>query len=59
MLYRNELDKACFTHDQGYSDSNYLTKRTVSGKSLKNRASIKLLEIVDMMDIKSISKWGL
>ena len=28
-LYRNELDKACFTHDASYSDSNDLAKRTI------------------------------
>ena len=34
----NELDKACFTHDAAYSDSKYLTKRTVADKILKNKA---------------------
>ena len=34
----NELDKACFTHDAGYSDSKDLTKRTVADKILKNKA---------------------
>ena len=37
-IYMNELDKACFTHDAAYSDSNDLTKRTVADKILKNRA---------------------
>ena len=36
--YRNELDKACFPHDAAYSGSRYLTKRTISDKSLKDRA---------------------
>ena len=37
-IYMNELDKACFTHDAAYSDSKYLTKRTIADKNLKNRA---------------------
>ena len=28
-LYRNELDKACFTHNAAYSESKDLAKRTV------------------------------
>ena len=31
-LYRNELDKACFTHDAAYSDSKDLARRTTSDK---------------------------
>ena len=34
----NELDKACFTHDAGYSDNKDLTKRTVADEILKNKA---------------------
>ena len=37
-LYRNELDKACITHDAAYSDSKDLAKRTISDKILKDRA---------------------
>ena len=37
-IYKNELDKACFDYDAAYSDSKYLTKRTVADKSLKNKA---------------------
>ena len=37
-IYKNELDKACFTHDAAYSDSKDLTKRAVADKILKNRA---------------------
>ena len=29
-LYRNELDKACFSHDAACSDSKDLAKRTMS-----------------------------
>ena len=38
-IYKNESDKACFGHDAAYSDSKDLTKRTVSDKILRNRAS--------------------
>ena len=37
-IYKNELDKACFTHDAAYSDSKDLPKRTVADKILKDRA---------------------
>ena len=37
-IYKNELDKACFTHDAAYSDSEDLTKITVADIILKNRA---------------------
>ena len=31
-IYKNELDKVCFTHNAAYSDSKDLAKRTVSDK---------------------------
>ena len=37
-MYRNELDKACFTHEVEYSGSKDLAKRTISDKILKDRA---------------------
>ena len=37
-LYRNELDKACFTYGLAYSDNKDLAKRTISDKILKHRA---------------------
>ena len=37
-IYKNELDKACFTHGAAYSDSKDLIKRTVADKILKNKA---------------------
>ena len=37
-IYMNGLDKACFTHDDAYSDSKDLTKKTVEDKILKNKA---------------------
>ena len=36
-IYKNELDKAYFTHDAAYSDSKDLTKRTAADKILRNR----------------------
>ena len=50
-IYKNELDKACFDHDAGYSDSKDLTKRTVADKILRDEALI-LLKIQSMMGIK-------
>ena len=37
-IYKNELDKACFAHDDTYSDSKDLTKRTIADKIFKNKA---------------------
>ena len=37
-LYRNELDKVCCARDAAYSDSKYLTKRTIPDKILKEKA---------------------
>ena len=37
-IYKNELDKACFTHYAAYFDSKHLTKRTAADKILRNRA---------------------
>ena len=37
-IYKNELDKVCFSHDAAYSDSKDLIKRTVADKILKNKA---------------------
>ena len=37
-LYRNELDKACFAHDVAYSDSNDLSKTTISDRNFKDIA---------------------
>ena len=37
-IYKNELDKACFTHGAAYSDSKDLTKRTAADIILRNRA---------------------
>ena len=37
-LYRNELDKACFSNDAAYSGSKDLAKKTISHKILIDRA---------------------
>ena len=37
-IYRNELDKASFSHDAAYSDSKDLTKRTAADKVLRDKA---------------------
>ena len=50
-IYKNELDKACFTHDAAYSDSKNLTERAVADKTLRIEHLI-LLKIQNMMDIK-------
>ena len=34
-FYRNELEKVCFSHDEAYSDSKDLTKRTISDKDFE------------------------
>ena len=37
-IYKNELGKTCFSHDAACSDHKYLAKRTVSGKTVKDKA---------------------
>ena len=37
-LHRNGLDKACFAHDEAYSNSKDIVTRTISDKVLKDRA---------------------
>ena len=37
-IYKNELDKACFTQDAAYPDSKDLPKRTISDKILKDKS---------------------
>ena len=38
FIYKNELDKACFQHDNAYGKSKDLIKRTQSDKVLKDKA---------------------
>ena len=37
-IYKIKLDKVCFAHDAAYSDCKDLAKRTISDKTLKDRA---------------------
>ena len=37
-IYQNELDKACFQHNMAYGEFKDLTRRTVSDKTLCNKA---------------------
>ena len=37
-IYQNELDKACFHTDMAYGDFKDLTRRTASGKILREKA---------------------
>ena len=36
-VYQNELGKGCFQHDMTYRDFKDLTRRTVSGKILRDK----------------------
>ena len=38
IIYKNELDKACFQHDMAYVKSKHLAKRTESDKVLRDKA---------------------
>ena len=38
LIYKNELDKACFQHNMAYGKSKDLAKRTESDKVLRNKA---------------------
>ena len=38
VIYKNELNKACFQHDMAYGKSKDLAKRTQSGKVLRDKA---------------------
>ena len=37
-IYRNEPDKACFQYDMAYGDFKDSTRRTASGKILRDKA---------------------
>ena len=34
-IYKNKLDRACFSNDATFSDSKYLAKKTISDKLSK------------------------
>ena len=38
LIYKNELEKACFQHDMAYGKTKDLAKRTQSDKALKDKA---------------------
>ena len=38
LIYKNELDQACFQHDMAYGESKDLAKRTQSDKVLRDKA---------------------
>ena len=38
LIYKNELDKACFQHDMAYGDFKDLARRTASDKILRDKA---------------------
>ena len=52
ILYRNQLNTACFAHDAVYSDSKDLAKRELFYITFWKIQLMKLLEIVNMIDIK-------
>ena len=52
LIYKNELDKACFQHNMAYDKSNDLAKRTQSDKVLRDKACRILQVIRNMMVIK-------
>ena len=37
-IYKNELDKACFAHDDAYSDFKDIKNRTAADKTLRDKA---------------------
>ena len=37
-IYKDDLDKACFQHDVGYSKYKYLAKRTQSDRVFRDKA---------------------
>ena len=57
-LFRNELDKACFSHDAAYTDSKNSAKTTISGKVLRDKAYENAINR-NLWISKSISKYGL
>ena len=38
LIYKNDLDKACFQHDMAYGKSKELARRTESDKVLNDKA---------------------
>ena len=48
-IYQNELDKACFQHEEVYGDFKNLTARTASDKKLCDRTSNVARTIASMI----------
>ena len=53
LLYRSELDKACFKHDAAYAKYKDVENRLTSDQKLKNSA-YDILVIQNMMAIKEV-----
>ena len=51
LIYKIDLDKACFQYDMAYGESKDLTKKLNQIK-LQERKLLKLLVVQIMMDIK-------
>ena len=51
LIYRNDLDKACFQLDKAYGKSKNLTRKTQSDKVLRDK-NLKLQVIQNVIVIK-------
>ena len=51
LIYRNDLDKACFQLDKAYGKSKDLTRKTQSDKVLRDK-NLKLQVIQNIIVIK-------
>ena len=51
LIYRNDLDKACFQLDKAYGKSKDLTRKTQSDKVLRDK-NLKLQVIQNVIVIK-------
>ena len=51
LIYRNDLDKACFQFDKAYGKSKDLTRKTQSDKVLRDK-NLKLQVIQNVIVIK-------
>ena len=51
LIYRNDLDKACFQLDKAYGKSKDLTRKTQSDKVLRDK-NLKLQVIQSIIVIK-------
>ena len=58
LIYRNDLDKACFQLDKAYGKSKDLTRKTQSDKVLRDK-NLKLQVIQNVIVIKEDQLNGL